>query len=316
MLLLGLIAIIAVVGLIPLFVAVYQAYVPQSLNSNEATPLPTLQSGQIRMPDVVGQEEGVARAGLADMGLELVVEGEEPHPTWPAFTVIRQSVPAGAGIEPGSAVSVVLSQGPPLIEVPDLSGLQFEEAEDRLESMDLVVQKYEDWSTEAPGTVIGQDPPPGSVVANRTLITLIVSSGSRIPTGANFGGQIVLTAYELPRLQYRPGESVDLTFFWQAVAPPSANYILFINLTTPQGGIVSQVEAQGLVRPTSQWNVGEIMVEAHRLPIPATAIPGDYQFRIGFYDPDTKVRLPILEPGRAEQDNLGALILRSIQVVQ
>ncbi len=319
MLLLGIIAIIAIVGLIPLFVAVLNAYTPPLLNNQDSpTPLPTLQANQIRMPDVVGQEEAVARAGLNELGLEMVVESEEPHPTYPAFTIIRQSVPAGAAVDLGNTVGVVLSQGPPLIELPDVTGRSFEEAEQLLTSMDLIVQKYEDWSVETPGTVVAQDPPPGSVVANRSLITLVVSSGSRIPVGANLGGQIVLNAYEIPRLQYKAGELISLTFFWQAVAVPTDNYILFIHLTTPQGGIVSQIDAPPLggIRPTSQWNVGEIMVDPYQLSIPPPTIPGDYQLRIGLYDPDTKARLPILEPGRAEQDNLGALILRSIKVVE
>ena len=163
-----------------------------------------------------------------------------------------------------------------------------------------------------------EDPPPGSVVTNRSLVTLIVSSGSRIPVGANLDGQIVLSAYEIPRLQYKPGEMMGLTFFWQAVAPPTDDYIFFIHLATPQGGIVSQIDAPPLggIRPTSQWEVGEVMVDPYQLPIPPSILPGDYQLRVGLYDPDTKVRLPIVEPGRAEQDNFGALILRSIKVVE
>jgi hypothetical protein len=121
----------------------------------------------------------------------------------------------------------------------------------------------------------------------------------------------------LPRLQFKPGETIGLTFFWQATAPPAADYNFFVYLTTPQGGIVSQIDAppQGL-DPTSQWAVGNVVFNHYQLSVPLTAAPGEYQVRIGFYDPDTKARLPVLEPGRGEQDNLGALILRSIQVVQ
>jgi serine/threonine-protein kinase len=319
MLMLGLVAIIAVIGLIPLFVAVYRAYLP-SFGGNRALPtaLPTLQPGQVRVPDLVGQEEAAARAGLQELGLEMVVEGEEAHPTYPAFTIVRQTVAAGSAVDLGSAVGVVLSQGPPLIELPDVTGKSFDEAEQLLTSYDLIVQKYEDWSAELPGTVVTQDPPPGSVVSNRSLVTLLVSSGARIPVGANLGGQIVLTAYEIPRLQYKAGEPIGLTFFWQAVAPPAADYMLFIHLTTPQGGIVSQIDAPPLggIRPTSQWQVGEMMVDSYQLPIPPTTIPGDYQLRVGFYEPNSNVRLPILEPGRAEADNFGALLLRRIQVVE
>ncbi|MBI1876866.1 MAG: serine/threonine protein kinase [Chloroflexi bacterium] len=270
MFVLGLIAILAIIGLIPLVVAVYAAYFREPAGNSD---LPPLAPGQIRMPYIVGLEENAARSALQNMGLELVVEGEEPHPELPAFKIISQSIEAG--------------------------------------------EKYEDWSTETPGNVISQDPPAESLVANRTLVTLFVSSGSRVPVGANLGGQIVLNAYEIPRIQYKPGEIVNLTFFWQAVTLPTANYEIFIHLTTPQGGIVSQIDTQPQdgVRPTSNWSVGDLIVDPYQLPIPSTTAPGDYQIRIGFNNVDSKARLPIFEPGRGQQDNLGALILRTIQVV-
>jgi serine/threonine-protein kinase len=312
MLVLGLIAIVSVLGLVPLFVALYNIY------GGAAAPDPQLQPGQVRMPDVVGLEEGVARSALQNMGLDLEIEAEEPHPTWPAFTIIKQSIQPGAAVNAGSIIRVTLSQGPPLIEVPDVIGMRFEEAQQRLTLLDLVVQKYEDWSVEAPGQVVIQDPPPGSLVANRTLMTLVVSSGSRTPVGANLGGQILLNAYEIPRLQYRPGESITLTFFWQTLAPPTEDYNLFIHLTTPQGGIVSEIatQPQGGSPFTTNWQIGEVIVDPYQLPIPVTTVSGDYQIRIGFYDPDTRARLPIVEPGRAEPDNLGSLILRNIQIIQ
>jgi serine/threonine-protein kinase len=314
---LGIIAILAIMGLIPLFVAVYAAYFREPAADNPTSGLPTLSPGQIRMPYIVGLEENAARSALQNMGLELVVEGEEPHPELAAFTIVRQSIEAGQPVTPGSSIGVVLSQGPPLIEVPNVVGLRYEEAQPRLEDLDLVVQRYEDWSAETPGNVINQDPPAASLVANRTLVTLVVSSGSRVPVGANLGGQIVLNAYEIPRIQYKPGEAVSVTFFWQAVTPPTANYNLFIHLTTPQGGIVSQIDTQPQegVRPTGNWGVGDLIVDPYQLPIPPTTAPGDYQIRIGFYNTETKARLPIFEPGRGQPDNLGALILRTIQVV-
>jgi serine/threonine-protein kinase len=316
LLVLGIVAIIAVIGLIPLFVALYQIFVPEP-SGNFPTPLPTLGPNQVRMPDIVGLDETAARSALQDMGLELVVGGEEPHPTWPAFTIIDQTIPAGAGVDEGSTVAVILSQGPPLIEVPDVRGMSYEEAEQLLNSLDLVVQKYEEWSVETPGNVLLQDPPPGSLVANRTLNTLMVSSGARVPMDANFGGQILLKAYEIPRVQFKLGETIPLTFLWQTLAPLSDDYNFFVYLTTPQGGIVSQIDAppQG-IGPTSSWPLNDVVFNHYQLPIPLTAAPGDYQIRIGFYKADTKTRLSIFEAGRGEQDNLGALILRSVQVVR
>ena len=312
---LGLIAIIAVLGLVPLFVAVYEVYAPD-LVGNSAASAPTLLPGQVQMPDIVGLEEGVARSAMENMGLVLEVQGEEPHPTWPAFAIISQTVQPGDIVEAGSTVGVVLSQGPSLIELPETVGMRFEEAEQLLTSQDLIVQKFEDWSVEPIGQVVGQDPPAKSLVANRSLVTLVVSNGSRTPVGANLGGQILLAAYEIPRLQYKSGEIINLTFFWQAVAPPSGDYQVFIHLTTPEGGIVQELEVQPQSSPTSRWRVGEVVADSYQLAIPPTTISGNYQIRFGFYNPATNVRLPVLEPGRSVQDNFGALILRTIQIVQ
>lgn len=310
-LMLGIIAIIAILGLVPLFVAVANAYAPALFGAAS----PAAPPGQMVMPDLVGVEEAVARTALESMGLTLAVEGEEPDVTWPAFTIIRQSIPAGRPVEAGNTVSVVLSQGPAVVEAPDVRGMRFEEAEQLLESLGLVVQKYEDWSPETPGTVTAQDVPPGSLVENRTLLTLVVSSGSRTPVGANFGSQIVLNAYDLQRLQYTAGEAIPTSFLWQAVAKPAGNYNLFVHLTTPQGGIVSEIDTPPRISSTANWPVGQLLVDAYEIPIPPTTSVGDYQLRIGFYDPQTGSRLPIVDPGRAEQDTLGALVLRTIQVI-
>ena len=317
MLLLGVLVIIAILGLIPLAVAIYRVY---SANSSNLLPssLPTLAPGQVRMPEVVGLEESEARLVLQELGVELFIDGEEPHPTWPAFTVIQQSIAPGAGVDSGASVAVVLSQGPPLVEVPNVVGIGFEQAEEQLKTLDLVVRKYEEWSVERPGEVIIQDPPASSLVANRTLITLIVSNGSRTPVGANLGGQIIVEAYEIPRLQFKPGEMINLTFFLRSESSPAEDYNFFVHLTTLQGGIVSQIDTtpQGGARPTTSWAGGEQFVDPYQLSIPASTAPGDYQLRIGFYNPTTQARLPIADPGRGEQDNLGALILRSIEIIE
>ena len=316
MLVLGVIAIIAILGLIPVVIAIYRIYTPSPSN-NAPVVQPTLAPGQVRMPDLVGLEEEAARLALNDLGIDLVINGEEPHPTWPVFTIIQQSIPAGAGIDSGTTIAAVLSQGPPLIEIPDVVGAGFGEAQTALAAHDLVVQKYEEWSAKPLGEVISQDPPANSLVANRTLITLVVSNGARVPVGANWSGQIGLEAYEIPRLQFKPGEAIGLTFFWQALTPPTDDFNLFIHLTTPQGGIVSQIDSfpQGGAQPTTNWAVGNPVIDPYQLAVPPSTAPGDYQLRIGFYNPDSKARLPISDPGRGEQDNLGALILRAVQVV-
>ena len=304
---LGIIAILAVLGLVPLFVAVYNAYASGAIVSS-----------QPQVPDVIGLEEAEARTVLERTGLQLAVDGQEPNPTWPAFTIVRQSVPAGELVSRGSVVHVILSQGPALIEVPNLVGMDADAAQQTLQTLDLVSQKYEDWSVEPPGRVVAQEPPVGSLVANRSLVTLVVSSGSRSPVGASFGSQILLNAYEIPRLQFKPGDAINLTFFWQTVTVPGDDYNLSIQLTTPEGGIVSEIDTQpqGGPRLTSNWQIGELIVDPYQLSIPATTPAGNYQIRVGFYNPTTNARIPITEQGRAEQDDLGGLNIRTVQVIE
>jgi serine/threonine-protein kinase len=305
--------ILVAVGLI-FGAVIYTAYVAESA-LNAATP--TLSSSQIQMPDIVGADETTARIALENMGLQLVVAGEAPHTTLPPGAIIEQSVPPGQGVDLGTTISVILSQGPTMVELPHTAGMPFAEAEALLISRGVKVQKYEDWSAETPGHVVRQDPPGGALVPPESIVTLIVSSGSRIPVEANMGGQILLAAYEIPRLHYKAGEAISLTFFWQPIIPPTEDYNLFIHLTTMQGGIVSEIDVppQGGTKPTNSWQKGEIIIDPYQLPLPATVTPGEYQIRVGFYNPNTNARLPITNPGRAEQDNLGALILRTIQVV-
>ncbi len=319
MVIFGIVAVTAVLGIVLLLAAISAAYLQNGNLGDWFAPAQTVAPpppGQLRMPDLIGLPQDAAKTALENMGLTMAVQGQEPHSTWPAFTIIRQGTAAGDLVRPGTKISVVLSQGPPVLELPDVRGMRYEEAQQILASMDLVPQKYEEWSAETPGKVIDQTPPPGSVVESRTLITLVVSNGSRVPMGANFANQISLTAYEIPRVQYKAGENAGFTFFWQAVVPMEANYTLLIYLTTPQGGIVSKIEAtpQNGAKPTSRWKMGEPIVDPYQLPIPITTAPGDYQIRIAFGQANGN-RLPIVEPGRGELDNLGALILRSVQVV-
>lgn len=309
LLVLGLVAIVAVLGLVILFSAIYAAYVQGAIPPLDPA-LPISNTAAALIPDIVGLDETNAQLQLADLGLTMVIDGEEHHPTWPVGAVIRQSFDVGSQVEPGTTVGVTLSRGPKIIELPNIIGMNADEAETLLTSLDLVPQKYEEWSVESPGLVIRQDPDAGVELEDRTLVTLFVSSGSRVPINANFGQEILLSAYEIPRTQYRIGESISLTFFWNLLTSLNNDYTLYIYLTTPQGGIVSEASSS-----TSGWPIGEIKVDPQQLPIPTTTAPGDYQIQITFYNTNAD-RLTISDVGRGSMDNVGALILHTVQVVQ
>jgi len=143
-------------------------------------------------------EEEDARRVLEGAGLQIEVMGEANHPTIPVFAIIEQEVRAGEPVAEGTTIGVVISQGPELIEVPPLIGQTLDEAQAQVQSVGLIAQIQEAWSEQTPGTVIDQDPPPGSLVSSRSLISLTASSGTQAPVGATLGDRILLAGYELP----------------------------------------------------------------------------------------------------------------------
>lgn len=312
---LGFFAVVAVLGLIPLWAFVYRAYVRQPIPATLPTPTATLAPGQVRVPDVIGMETEDARRVIESTGLHMEVIGQANHPTIPTFAIIEQTVRAGEPVAEGTTVGVIISQGPELVEVPPLIGKSVGEAQTQLQNLGLIAETRDAWSDQPPGAVVEQDPPAGSLVQGRSLVLLTVSSGTRVPVGATLGGEILLAAYELPRLDYRPGETLPLTLMWQAIQPPGQGYIVFVHLTRADGSPVSQQDgppANG-TRPTDTWAPGDQITDAHQLNIPPDTAPGEYWLRVGLYN--GAGRFPVTDPGQAATAD-DAIVLRSVMVIE
>jgi hypothetical protein len=213
----------------------------------------------------------------------------------------------------GTTVGVVISQGPNLVEVPALTGKAVAEARAQIQAAGLIAETQQVWSEQPPGAVVEQNPPAGSLVQGRSLVLLTVSGGRRVSVGAKLEDKIVLAAYELPRRDYRPGETLPLTLIWQATSPPGQGYTVFVHLTRADGSLIAQHDgppANG-ARPTNTWAPGDQINDEHGLAIPPDTAPGEYWLRVGMYD--SAGRLPVSDPGRASvADNV--IVLRSILV--
>jgi hypothetical protein len=150
-------------------------------------------------------------------------------------------------------------------------------------------------------------------VQGRSLVLLTVSGGRRVSVGANLEGNILLAAYELPRRDYRPGETLPVTLIWQAINAPGQGYTVFVHLTRADGSLVTQHDgspANG-TRPTDTWSAGDQVSDDHQLNIPPDAAPGEYWLRVGMYD--GAGRLAVTDAGQATSiDNV--ILLGSILV--
>ncbi len=117
------------------------------------------------------------------------------------------------------------------------------------------------------------------------------------------GDRIRLIGYDLNATRFRPGDTLALTVYWHAAAPPEHGYASFVHVS--QGGPplaqADKLNPAGL--PTLTWTPDGFVRDAYRIVLPADMPPGDYALTVGLYTCDTRPpgncgsgdRLPVTE---------------------
>ncbi len=314
---LGMVAVLAVLCLIPLANKVYQRYnaaapQPTAVPVVVATPVPD----QVQVPDLVGLSQEEAQRLAEESGLQLAVVGERHDSSIPALNIIAQTIPAGELAGKGETIGVVISQGPNFITVPDIEGLPITTAEPGLREMGLTISQKGVWSKMAEGTILSQDPPAGSVVSEGRVVTLVVSSGPRLMLNANLDNKILLMACDLEDDSLQPGEALRLVLYWRVLQQIQDDYTVFVHVARADGSALVQLDVQPRegARPTSAWGVGELVNDPYELSIPSDALPDIYWLKVGMYLQATMQRLPVVEPGQATvlQDSV---LVKELRVV-
>jgi uncharacterized membrane protein len=134
-------------------------------------------------------------------------------------------------------------------------------------------------------------------------------------TEANFSGQIKLLGYTLEAEEIKPGDSVQLALYWQALANMDASYTIFTHLIDQEERIMGQQDnppVSGLY-PTTKWTPGEKVVDRYKIATGPEIPPGEYSIEIGLYELDTGERLPVLDVMGLPQDS--RIILGKVRVV-
>ena len=128
------------------------------------------------VPQVTGLTEADARDALGDAGFE--VNAVEIFSDEPEGTVAAQNPAAETEANVGSTVRINVSKGSGETEVPELVGLTEDEAKQQLDDAGLQANVVSVPSQEPEGTVVAQNPAPGTTVQQDSLLRLNVSSGS------------------------------------------------------------------------------------------------------------------------------------------
>jgi eukaryotic-like serine/threonine-protein kinase len=128
----------------------------------------------VSVPDVLNQSESSARSELRAANLLVNVESEESD--LPEDTVIEQDPSPGASVEEGEQVTIVVSEGPGDVSVPNVVGQSRESAVARLSALGLNIRivEVETESQSEDGDVLDQVPSPGTNVPPGSDVTIDV----------------------------------------------------------------------------------------------------------------------------------------------
>ncbi|PWH19975.1 MAG: hypothetical protein DDG58_03910 [Ardenticatenia bacterium] len=103
-----------------------------------------------------------------------------------------------------------------------------------------------------------------------------------------------LVGYEVAKREARPGDTLDVTLHWHALAEVDENYTVFVQLLNPDWRVVAQQDMQPLagLAPTSTWLQGEFLSDPYHLYLPTDLTPGPYRLITGMYHASGGQRLP------------------------
>lgn len=134
----------------------------------------------VLMPNLIGLEETAAYSELAELDLEY--QRSEVFSQQPIGTVVATDPGYGSEIPASTVVQVQVSMGPEnkVVEVPDLVGMNVDDARRLLNQLDLQVGGISYVvSDAAQDTIVSQDPAPTSQISAGAFVNLNVSGGDR-----------------------------------------------------------------------------------------------------------------------------------------
>jgi beta-lactam-binding protein with PASTA domain/tRNA A-37 threonylcarbamoyl transferase component Bud32 len=133
------------------------------------------------VPDVTGSSLRDARAAVLDEKLKVGKVSRAFDDSVPEGEVVSSDPQAGTKLKRNAAVSLVVSKGPHPLDVPDVTGQEFKDAEQILEGLGLNVEKGEKVysTTVEKDRVAAQRPSDGNLFPGDT-ITLDISKGAEM----------------------------------------------------------------------------------------------------------------------------------------
>ncbi len=323
---LGTLAFVAVVGLLPLFVLVWRAYsqpaspatIPSSPNSIatpvSGTTITPAFGNEVLVPNLIGRTQADAEKLAAANGLQVFLGAGHFDPKAPKGNVVAQNPTVGKKVAKGATIEINLSEGPKVSPVINLLNVIYEDAAEGLQTYGWDVRLVEQYSQDTYHKILAQEPAPGVQLAAGEPLTLTMSGGTTVTLEVNLADLISLDAANLPLDQVRSGEALEATLVWHAQRRVGAPYTVFLHFVDPNGNIMTQIDQEPAL-PTTSWPISVTIDDPYVLVIPGGAVPGIYQLMVGMYPTgDPFNRLPVVDAGRTSADNNDRILIREIIV--
>ena len=152
---------------------------------------------EVSVPNVTGYTKEAAITALTQAGLGYTLDGRADNVILKNY-VISQSIAGGQKVKKDRVIALVISEGPQLLRIPDVTGLLQREAQVTLTNNGLTGSFTEDFHDAVPvGRVISQSPTGGTEItagAANTTVSVVISKGPAGVLVPNLLGQDLTAA--------------------------------------------------------------------------------------------------------------------------
>ncbi|MFF7473359.1 Stk1 family PASTA domain-containing Ser/Thr kinase [Streptomyces sp. NPDC008092] len=140
-------------------------------------------------PNFVGQTYADAQKMADNSGLKLGTPTKKACENAPTGSVCSQDPTAGSDVNKGDTINLVVSTGAPKVAVDNVIGKNVDDATTQLENKGFKVKVTKTVSTQDEGTVLSQNPDPGTEKEKGSTITLEVAKAEEKVTVPDVTGK-------------------------------------------------------------------------------------------------------------------------------
>ena len=139
---------------------------------------------------------------------------------------------------------------------------------------------------------------------------------AEVRSGANFGNSFELSSVILNPSRGVLGESVRVNANFKVNQKPDRDWLIFVHVEDVDGRVDRlNVDHPPRAKPTSAWEPGEVVQDTFDIPIPAGMQVRGLSLVMGFWDPKSDQRLPIVNKDAVPTDGRDRLFVAKFPVV-